>query len=75
MTYNLAKKMGYAAIIEGAGGTFLEGNCLVISPLGKRSVRTIMTDSAKFAYYLPSEHNLKIRFSSTAECVQAIIED
>jgi predicted aconitase len=73
--YDLARKMGYVETIEASGGTLMEGNCLVISPMGKANFKTLITDSAKFAYYLPSEHDLKVIFASTEECVQAILAD
>ena len=71
--YNLAKKMGYADTISDAGGKILDGNCLVISPMGRMHFNTLMTDSGKYAYYLPSEHDLKILYAETNECIQAII--
>ncbi|MDR1573802.1 MAG: aconitase X catalytic domain-containing protein [Clostridiales Family XIII bacterium] len=70
---NLAKEMGLADIIEQAGGRILEGNCLVISPMGKTKYRVIMTDSGKFAYYLPSEHELSIKYAETEDCIRAIV--
>lgn len=75
IVYRMAKEMGYLENIYNAGGKILEGNCLVISPLGKKDCQTIMTDSGKFAYYLPSEHNVNILYAETEECILSIIEE
>jgi len=70
--YNLAEVMGCAKTIEQAGALILAGNCLVISPMGKHRFRSMMTDSAKFAYYLPSEHQVEISCAGMADCVRAV---
>jgi len=75
VVYNLAEDMGCLKKIYEAGGKVLDGNCLVISPLGKMKWQTIMTDSGKFAYYLPSEHSVKILYAETENCIQTIVED
>ncbi len=73
--YELAKEMGYADTIENAGGKILDRNCLVISPKGSWDFKTLMTDSGKFAYYLPSEHDIKVLYAETEDCINAIAED
>ena len=45
--------------------------CLVISPL-VGGYENLITDSGKFASYLPSEHSIKIRYASAEECVKAV---
>lgn len=72
--YELALGMGCVEDITAAGARIMDGNCLVISPLGKRSYRTIVTDSAKAAYYLPSEHQVGMIYTDTAGLVSTLME-
>jgi len=72
--YRLAKDMGCIDKITAAGALVLDGNCLVISPLGKSRPRIIITDSAKAAYYLPSEHGVQIVYTETENLVQSLVE-
>ncbi|MGA2465718.1 MAG: aconitase X catalytic domain-containing protein [Thermodesulfobacteriota bacterium] len=69
---NLAKRMGLLNILEDAGVKILAQNCLVISPLFG-GYKTLMTDSGKFASYLPSEHGIELIYGSTVDCVKAVI--
>ncbi len=71
----LAQGMGCVAEITAAGARIMDGNCLIISPLGKTPVKTMITDSAKAAYYLPSEHEVKMIYAETAELVAALVEE
>jgi predicted aconitase len=43
-----------------------------MSPLPTR-FRTLMTDSGKYARYLPSEHAVDLVYGSTEACVQAVV--
>lgn len=71
-TENLAKRMGLIEILEEAGVTILASNCLVISPF-PRSYKTLMTESGKFASYLPSEHHIELVYGSIEDCVKAVM--
>ncbi|MCB2190572.1 MAG: aconitase X catalytic domain-containing protein [Deltaproteobacteria bacterium] len=70
----LAQGMGLVEDITAAGARIMDGNCLVISPLGKNHYRTMVTDSAKAAYYLPSEHQVGMIYTDTAGLVSALVE-
>jgi predicted aconitase len=42
-----------------------------MSPLPKR-FRTLMTDSGKYASYLPSEHGIELVYGDIGDCVRAV---
>lgn len=70
-TESLAERMGIKEQLEESGVRIMAQTCLVISPLvGK--YKNLITDSGKFASYLPSEHNIKIRYDETEKCVEAV---
>ena len=71
-TENLAKRMGIADALKEAGVTIMASSCLVIGPL-PRAYKTLMTDSGKFASYLPSEHNIELIYGSMEDCVKAVM--
>jgi hypothetical protein len=70
----VAARMGLLEILREAGATVLAQNCLVISPLCIKGVRTIATDSGKAAGYLPCEHRVRLVFTSTEECIASVTE-
>lgn len=72
-TENLAKRMGLIKTLEEAGVTILASSCLVISPF-PRSYKTLITDSGKFASYLPSEHHIELVYGSMEDCVKAVMD-
>ncbi|MDL2273136.1 aconitase X catalytic domain-containing protein [Oscillospiraceae bacterium OttesenSCG-928-G22] len=68
---SLVRRMGAVSKLEAAGVRMMPGTCLVISPLvGKHE--TLMTDSGKFASYLPSEHHIELKYGSIERCVEAV---
>ncbi|MDR2007318.1 MAG: aconitase X catalytic domain-containing protein [Acidaminococcales bacterium] len=71
-TRNLAERMGLADVFRESGVRILASNCLVISPF-PRKYKTLMTDSAKFASYLPSEHHVELVYGSMADCVNTVM--
>ena len=72
-TQNLMERMGVQEKLEQAGIRIMAQTCLVISPL-VGNYKNLITDSGKFASYLPSEHHIKIRYAETEECAEAVME-
>ncbi len=70
-TESLMERMGLKAVLEEAGVRIMAQTCLVISPL-VGGYENLITDSGKFASYLPSEHSIRIRYASAEECVKAV---
>ena len=48
--------------------------CILASPMLPPSIRTLMTNSPKYAYYAPSLLNTRVTFGSLADCVRSAIE-
>lgn len=71
-THSTAKRMGVAQILEDAGIKVFASSCLVISTF-PRDYKTVITDSGKFASYLPSEHSVELIYTSAEECVNSIL--
>ena len=67
------EKKGYLKILEEAGVNVLTQTCMVISPLRYTGIRTIMTNSAKAANVIPSEHGIDVVYASTQKCVETAI--
>lgn len=72
-TESLAERMGIKQKLEDAGVRIMAQTCLVISPL-VGGYKKLIIDSGKFASYLPSEHNIDIRYAETEKCVEAVTE-
>ena len=71
----LMRRAGVVQALEAAGVRMMPQTCLVISPLvGNGKYKTLMTDSGKFASYLPSEHGIELRYASIDDCIQEITE-
>jgi predicted aconitase len=68
----LARKMGYAEIVERAGGVFARC-CMAGSPFGKypEGTKVIATNSIKAAHYISRLTGIKTIYGSTEECVSA----
>jgi predicted aconitase len=60
--------------IEAAGGHVVADTCLVVAPVEQLGYRTIATNSAKMAFYVPSHSGLQVRFGSLAQCIAAALE-
>jgi predicted aconitase len=71
---NIAREMGIANIIEDSGTKISTCTCAVISPLEAWGFETMMTNSAKFANVIPSEHGLDVYYAPLEECVQYAIK-
>ncbi len=73
-TEALMRRMGVVQKLESAGVTMMAQTCIVISPL-VGGHRTLITDSGKFASYLPSEHNIALRYAPTEQGIAAVTEE
>ena len=72
-TDSLMRRMGVVQKLEAAGVRMMVSTCLVISPL-TGGYRTLMTNSGKFASYLPSEHHVDLIYASIEDCVACVTE-
>ncbi|HIE14209.1 TPA: DUF521 domain-containing protein [Candidatus Bathyarchaeota archaeon] len=59
----------YVNIIEKAGGHVLCGTCMVVTWLRELGIETLMTNSAKTAYYAPVFNRVETGLTSLLECI------
>ena len=71
----LAREMGIVQLIEKAGGKVIADSCLLYFPIEQWGFKTLMTDSAKMAYYAPGLTKMDVIFKSTEECLRAAVND
>ena len=69
-----AAEKGVLAPIADFGAEITLDTCILASPMLPPEIRTLMTNSAKYAYYAPSLLNTRVTFGSLADCVRSAID-
>jgi predicted aconitase len=67
--YVKEKARNYVEKIERSGGHVLAGVCTVVSWTEKLGIKTIMTNSAKTAYYAPTLNKAETLLAPMKECL------
>ncbi len=67
----LAKQAGYLEALTDFGGRITVDTCILATPMLPPSIRRLMTNSAKYAYYAPGLLNTEVAFGSLADCVRS----
>ena len=70
----LAKQSGYLDALEAFGGTVTVDTCILASPMLPPEIKTLMTNSGKYAYYAPGMLNTRVTFGSLVDCVESAVE-
>jgi len=70
----LACERGVLAPVETFGARLTVDTCILATPMLPKSVRVLMTNSAKYAYYAPGLLATQVVFGSMADCVRSAIE-
>ncbi|MBI9046728.1 MAG: aconitase X catalytic domain-containing protein [Anaerolineaceae bacterium] len=70
----LAQERGYLEALNSFGGKITVDTCMLTTPMLPAEIKTIMTNSGKYAYYTPGLLERKIIFGSLEECVQSAVE-
>jgi len=70
----LAQETGVLAPILDFGAQITLDTCILASPMLPAEIKTLMTNSAKYAYYAPSLLNTRVTFGSLADCVRSAID-
>ncbi|HEV2690347.1 MAG TPA: aconitase X catalytic domain-containing protein [Bryobacteraceae bacterium] len=70
----LAYEAGALASIEAFGARLTVDTCILATPMLPKSIRVLMTNSAKYAYYAPGLLATQVVFGSMADCVQSAVE-
>jgi len=65
----------YVDVIEHAGGVVISDTCAVVTWLKELGVDTLMTNSAKTAYYAPTLNGVGVTFASLARCIKAVCRE
>lgn len=71
---DLASRAGLLAPLEAFGGRLTVDTCILATPMLPASVRTLMTNSAKFAYYSPGLLGTSVAFGSLRDCVESAVQ-
>jgi predicted aconitase len=69
-----AQETGVLEPIVAFGAQITLDTCILASPMLPPEIKTLMTNSAKYAYYAPSLLNTRVTFGSLADCVRSAIE-
>jgi cis-L-3-hydroxyproline dehydratase len=69
-----ASEAGVLAPVLAFGAEITLDTCILASPMLPPEIKTLMTNSAKYAYYAPSLLNTRVTFGSLADCVRSAIE-
>ncbi len=70
----LASQAGYLAALEAFGGKVTVDTCILATPMLPAEIKTLMTNSAKYAYYAPGMLNTRVTFGTLADCVRSAVE-
>ncbi len=65
---------GWLPAYQRPGIRLVTDTCTYITPILSSSERTVMTNSAKWAYYAPANIGVQVVFGSLEECVRSAIE-
>ncbi len=68
---HLAQQAGVLQPLREFGGQVTVDTCILASPMLPPEIRTLMTNSAKYAYYAPGLLNTRVTFGSLADCVRS----
>jgi len=69
-----AQEAGVLAAIESFGARITVDTCILATPMLPKSIRVLMTNSAKYAYYAPGLLATQMVFGSMADCVESAVE-
>ena len=70
----LADQAGVLAPLLEFGAEITLDTCILASPMLPPEIKTLMTNSAKYAYYAPSLLHTRVTFGSLADCVRSAVD-
>lgn len=73
--YVKEKAKNHISIIERAGGHVLCDTCVLVTWIKDLGVHSIMTNSAKTAFYAPTLNQVDVAIESTKECIKVACKD
>jgi predicted aconitase len=69
----LAADSGMLRDLEAFGGRLTVDTCVLATPMLPSSIATIMTNSGKYAYYVPGLLSRQVVYGSLADCVESAV--
>jgi hypothetical protein len=69
----LAEQAGLLEPLRKFGARITVDTCILTTPMLPKSIQTIMTNSAKYAYYSPGLLDTRVVFGGLADCVQTAV--
>ena len=69
----LAERAGLLEPIRKFGGRITLDTCILTTPMLPETVGSLMTNSAKYAYYSPGLLNVSVAYGGMEECVQSAV--
>jgi hypothetical protein len=66
-----ARQAGYLAALEAFGGEITVDTCPLTTPMLPPRIKSLMTNSAKHAYYAPGLLDMRVTFGSLTDCVRS----
>ncbi len=73
MVNSVLHARGIAQAFADAGVRVCEDTCILLSPLLRKEIRVLMTNSAKYAYYTPNLLDRRVVFGSLRDCVASAV--
>ncbi len=73
MVRDIAEKQGVLEPLLRFGGMITVDTCPLTTPMFGTTVKTLMTNSAKYAYYSPGLLNVAVVYGSTEDCVDSAV--
>ena len=70
----LAEQAGLLTPLRRFGGQLTVDTCPLATPMLPPEIRTLMTNSAKYAYYAPGLLDTQVIYGSLADCVRSAVE-
>lgn len=69
----LAAQAGHLDAIESFGAELTVDTCILTTPMLSESIRRLMTNSAKYAWYTPGLLERAVAFGSLTDCVESAV--
>lgn len=70
---DLAERAGLLKSLEAFGGRLTVDTCILATPMLPGSVRRLMTNSGKYAFYSPGLLNVEVAYGSLEDCVSSAV--
>lgn len=70
---HLAKQSGLLQTLEHFGGKVTVDTCILATPMLSPHIKTLMTNSGKYAYYAPSLLDTQVTYGSLEDCVASAV--